>query len=164
MGELGSDLTNVKIYCKQKPHVEKAQDDSYIFLEYPEYFNHEPYRRDVHAANEYQKLAKAIDSTNDHTQCLITSCDKINRDLTEFAMGLTSESGEFADEIRKHIFQGHELLYKHLAEELGDIAWFLAMAADALGYSLSDIFCMNIEKLIKRYPEGFDPERSVNRE
>lgn len=110
-----------------------------------------------------KKLAKAMDSTNDHTQCLITSRDEFNRDLTEFAMGLASESGEFADEIRKHIFQGHGLNYQHLAEELGDIAWFLAMAANALGYNLSDIFRMNIEKLIERYPEGFDPEKSVNR-
>ena len=163
MGKLSSDLTDIKVCFKQKPYIEKAiSDDPCLFINHSEYRGIADYQN-VLNTDDYQKLAKAMDSTNDHAQCLIMCPDEVNRDLTEFAMGLASESGEFADEIRKHVFQGHRLDYQHLAEELGDIAWFLAMAANTLGYSLSDIFRMNIEKLIKRYPEGFDPERSVNR-
>ena len=78
-------------------------------------------------------------------------------------LGLTGEAGECADYVKKHLFQGHELNKKKLAEELGDVAWYVALAAYALDYDLSDILEMNIKKLEERYPEGFDPERSINR-
>ena len=79
-------------------------------------------------------------------------------------MGLNGEAGECIDIFKKHLFQGHELDEEHLAEELGDVAWYLAVTADALGYSLQEIFKMNIEKLRKRYPDGFEEERSINRD
>lgn len=78
-------------------------------------------------------------------------------------MGLNGEAGEAIDLLKKHIFQDHELDVEHLAKELGDIAWYLAISADAIGYSLEKIFQMNIEKLEKRYPDGFDSERSMHR-
>lgn len=78
-------------------------------------------------------------------------------------MGLNGEAGEAIDILKKFLFQGHELDKKHLARELGDVAWYLAVSADALGYYLEDIFQMNIDKLKARYPYGFDQERSVNR-
>ena len=53
---------------------------------------------------------------------------------------------------------------EHLGKELGDVAWYLAVSAAALDYSLEDIFKMNVEKLRARYPDGFDPELSKNRE
>lgn len=88
---------------------------------------------------------------------------EMNR-LINGLMGLNGEAGEAIDILKKHLFQGHELDKDHLAEELGDVAWYLAVTADALGYSLEEILQMNIEKLQKRYPDGFDSERSVNRE
>ena len=51
-----------------------------------------------------------------------------------------------------------------LAKELGDIAWYLAETATALDLNLEDIFQANIEKLKKRYPEGFDSQKSIHRE
>ena len=51
-----------------------------------------------------------------------------------------------------------------MAKELGDVAWYLAVASAAIGYDLETIMRMNIEKLKKRYPEGFSTERSQNRE
>lgn len=163
MGELSSKITDVTIRYKQKPFIEQVKKDQYIFAEHLEYCEDARYRN-VCSTDDYQKLAAFMDSTNDHAQCRVMASSEVDRDLIEVAMGLTSESGEFANEIRKYIFQGHDVNPKHLAEELGDISWFLAMAAKMLGYDLSDIFRMNIEKLIKRYPEGFDPKRSVNRE
>ena len=104
--------------------------------------------------NEYQKLAMA----------------SLNPELTQkdilinSVMGLCGESGEAIDIVKKHLFQGHELDKQKLAKEMGDIAWYLAEAATALGMDLDDIFAANIEKLKKRYPEGFDAERSIHRE
>ena len=78
-------------------------------------------------------------------------------------MGLCGEAGEAIDIVKKWMAHGHELDKDHLAKELGDIAWYLAEAATALDLSLEDILRANIEKLKKRYPDGFDPERSMNR-
>ena len=78
-------------------------------------------------------------------------------------MGLCGEAGEAMDILKKFLFQGHELDKEHLAKELGDVAWYLAVSADALGFYLEDIFQMNIDKLKARYPDGFDPELSINR-
>lgn len=83
--------------------------------------------------------------------------------LLNGVMGLCGESGEAIDLVKKHLFQGHTLDKKKLAEELGDIAWYLAETAHALDIPLEEIFRGNITKLAKRYPEGFSAERSVNR-
>ena len=54
--------------------------------------------------------------------------------------------------------------FVRIAKELGDICWYIAEAASAIGYDLETIMQMNIDKLRKRYPEGFSVERSKNRE
>ena len=84
--------------------------------------------------------------------------------ITNGAMGLCGESGEVIDLVKKWRAQGHELDRVHLTEELGDVAWYLAETATAIGAELEDVLRANIEKLMKRYPEGFAAERSVNRE
>lgn len=104
--------------------------------------------------NEYQKLAMTTRNPElDKKDVLINS-----------VMGLCGESGEAIDIVKKWFAQGHELDKKHLAEELGDIAWYLAEAAMALDLSLEDILQANIDKLKKRYPEGFDVEKSLERQ
>ena len=83
--------------------------------------------------------------------------------LINGVMGLCGESGEAIDLVKKHLAQGHELDQAHLAKELGDVAWYLAQTATAIGYDLETIFSMNIEKLKARYPEGFEQKRSAVR-
>ena len=103
--------------------------------------------------NEYQKLA-------------MTTLNKelSNKDvLINAVMGLCGESGETIDIVKKHLHQGHELNKEKLIKELGDIAWYLAEACFALDVELETVLTMNIEKLKKRYPEGFDVDKSVNR-
>jgi NTP pyrophosphatase (non-canonical NTP hydrolase) len=78
-------------------------------------------------------------------------------------MGLCGESGEAIDILKKCLFQGHGLDKDHLAKELGDVAWYLAVSADALGYDLETILQMNVNKLRARYPDGFNTERSQHR-
>ena len=103
--------------------------------------------------NEYQRLAMAT---------LNPQLDKKDV-LVNGVMGLCGESGEAIDIVKKYLAQGHELDTEHLAKELGDIAWYLAETATAIGYDLDDIFQMNIEKLKKRYPKGFSVDHSINR-
>ena len=83
--------------------------------------------------------------------------------LINSVMGLCGEAGEAIDIVKKWLAQGHELDKEHLAKELGDIAWYLAEAATALDIPLEDILQANIEKLKKRYPDGFEVRRSLTR-
>jgi NTP pyrophosphatase (non-canonical NTP hydrolase) len=66
--------------------------------------------------------------------------------------------------IKKLTAHGHDISKEALAEELGDVLWYLAEAATALELKLNDIAQMNVDKLAARYPEGFSQERSRNRE
>ena len=78
-------------------------------------------------------------------------------------LGLVGESGECVDMMKKHLFQGHPLDAVHMAKELGDVAWYLAVTAHAIGYDLETVLQMNVDKLRARYPDGFDPEKSLHR-
>lgn len=103
--------------------------------------------------NEYQELAmRTVNPDLDKNQMLINS-----------VMGLCGESGEAIDIVKKWFAHGHELDKEHLKKELGDIAWYLAEAATALDIKLEDVLTANIEKLKKRYPEGFKTQKSVDR-
>ena len=83
--------------------------------------------------------------------------------LVNAVMGLCGESGEAIDIVKKHLHQGHPLDQEKLIKELGDIAWYLAEAAQALDTDLDTIFESNIAKLKARYPAGFDTEKSIHR-
>lgn len=83
--------------------------------------------------------------------------------LMHGVLGLTSEAGEVSGMFQKK-YQGHEIDNAHLAEELGDCLWMIAEILDAIDVPMEECMRMNIDKLKKRYPDGFDPERSLNRE
>lgn len=103
--------------------------------------------------NEYQKLAMmTLNPTLERKDVLING-----------VMGLCGEAGEAIDIVKKWLAQGHELDKEHLAKELGDIAWYLAETAMALDLALEDILQANIDKLKKRYPEGFEADKSISR-
>ena len=103
--------------------------------------------------NEYQRLA------------MTTLNPELNkRDvLINSVMGLCGESGEAIDIVKKWMAQGHELDKAHLAKELGDIAWYLAEVATALDLPLEEILQANLDKLKKRYPDGFETQKSLVR-
>ena len=104
-------------------------------------------------ANEYQR--KAMTTLN----------PALSRQdvLLNGVMGLCGEAGECIDLVKKHLHQGHPLDSEKLAKELGDVAWYLAETAWALEIPLESILQGNLDKLRKRYPQGFDPEKSMNR-
>ena len=105
------------------------------------------------AANEYQNLAMRT--------CSIPYGHKQEM-LLHATTGLTSEAGEFAGLLQK-VYQGHEYDRDHALKELGDCCWMIAEACTALNTTLEQVMRMNIEKLKARYPEGFDPEKSLHR-
>ena len=100
--------------------------------------------------NEYQKAAMRTASG----KCY---------DCLNAALGIAGEAGEVADYIKKCGFQGHRFDEWKLKEELGDVLWYVALMADIWNISLEEVMEDNIEKLKKRYPEGFSAERSIHR-
>lgn len=102
--------------------------------------------------NEYQKLASRT----------------INNDLTELQKeyhalhGMISEVGEIHGIYQKS-YQGHEIKQEHLKKEVGDLLWFIAEYCTVMGWKLEDIMRMNINKLIARFPDGFEADKSLNR-
>lgn len=80
------------------------------------------------------------------------------------SMGLAGEAGETCDLLKKVIFHGHDLDKEKLKLELGDVLFYLTWLADVYGFQMSEIAQANITKLRARYPDGFDLEKSLNRE
>lgn len=101
-------------------------------------------------ANEYQRLAMRTAKP----ECRV---------LSNVGLGLAGEAGEVADEIKKHLHHGHPLNKDKLVKELGDVCWYAALAATVLDVTLEEVMQTNIDKLKARYPEGFDPEKSLHR-
>ena len=103
--------------------------------------------------NEYQKLAmRTLNPALEKKDVLING-----------VMGLCGEAGEAIDIVKKHLAQGHPLDREALLKELGDVAWYLAETAWALDADLESVLAGNIEKLRRRYPGGFEAQRSRER-
>ena len=102
---------------------------------------------------KYQSLAnRSAGAGGDGEQRLVVS-----------ALGLAGEAGEFANLVKKMTAHGHPIEEDALGDELGDVLWYLAEAATAAGLDLEDIANHNVQKLVKRYPEGFSQADSINR-
>lgn len=78
-------------------------------------------------------------------------------------LGLSGEIGELNDMIKKVVYHEATFDEEHAKKELGDVMWYVAQMCDAMGWNLDEIMEMNIDKLHKRYPDGFDPEKSKHR-
>ena len=117
--------------------------------------------------SKYVKFVNQV--TSDESKNHVAFINRI-RDLEETsemhrlltaAVGMSAEGGEFLEIVKKIIFQGkpyNEDNVRHLKIELGDILWYVAQACMALDISLDEITDMNIDKLSKRFPEGYFSE------
>jgi len=103
-------------------------------------------------ADYYQKLASRTANKNNNSMALAIS-----------TMSLGEEAGEVAGLIKKHLGHGHDLDLDKLKKELGDVLWYLTDICARVGFSLADVMEANIDKLEKRYPNGFSVEASKNR-
>ena len=94
------------------------------------------------------------------------SANDVPRLLTA-ALGLSAESGEFTEIVKKLVFQGKPLSEEtriHMIKELGDVMWYWTQGCMALGVDPNDVINTNKEKLMARYPEGeFEVAKSENR-
>jgi NTP pyrophosphatase (non-canonical NTP hydrolase) len=126
---------------------------------------------------DFEKYKNFVDAvTSDASKDFLALTDRmveldekganIERLLTS-GVGINAEGGEFLEIIKKMVFQGKPYNAdnrEHLIIELGDIMWYIAQACMALGISIDDVVARNVEKLLKRYPEGvFDVYFSENR-
>lgn len=102
--------------------------------------------------NEYQKMAaRTINPELSHEEAVMHA-----------VLGLNSEAGEIAGIFQKK-FQGHEVDKDHLTKEMGDVLWFLAELCTEMDISLTRVGMENIVKLKKRFPNGFESIKSLNR-
>lgn len=84
--------------------------------------------------------------------------------LIHAALGLASEAGEIAGLIQKWQGQGHPLDRDAIIDEAGDALWFMAKLLRMINCPLSEAMDRNVAKLAARYPDGWDPDASMNRE
>ncbi len=83
--------------------------------------------------------------------------------LLDAAAGLAEEAGEILGIVRKHLFQRRPLDRDAVTGELGDALWCLSAVATSLGVSLGDVAHSNVDKLRRRYPDGFTPDAAAIR-
>jgi NTP pyrophosphatase (non-canonical NTP hydrolase) len=114
---------------------------------------------------ELQAVARGDVATLDGYQreALRTAATGLGNDLTVRALGLAGEVGEVVEHVKKHVGHGHSLDNNKVVKELGDVLWYVATLAAAVGASLEDVAKTNIEKLRTRYPDGFSVDASQNR-
>ena len=117
--------------------------------------------------NDYAKFVDETTSEESkHHIALLGRLDDL-KNIANIPRLLTSSVGEFAEISKKIIFQGKEFNEEerfHMKRELGDILWYWVQGCIALGFEPEDVMQENINKLEKRYPNGFDVHRSENRE
>jgi NTP pyrophosphatase (non-canonical NTP hydrolase) len=124
--------------------------------------------------NEYQRLALRTEKTEAFVNHVVRGGDALSRplltpdrDLSRLmhaAMGISTESGELMDMLKKHVVYGKPMDDINIVEECGDLLWYIALALDAVGFTIEDAMVRNIAKLAKRYPDGFSEYLAQNRD
>lgn len=84
--------------------------------------------------------------------------------LLHAALGMLTEAAEFAESVQKHVFLGEPLDEVHMKEEVGDQTWYQAIVMNVFDWNFDGVMTTNIEKLRKRYPQGFTTEKALNRD
>ena len=126
--------------------------------------------------NKYKEFVREVTSKESNqlsemfyaTKELETKNPNVNMSLLlTGGIGLSSETGEFNEIVKKCIFQGKPLNDEtvfHCKRELGDIMWYWVNSCRALGLDPNEVLAENVNKLKSRYPGGeFDVWHSENR-
>ncbi len=116
---------------------------------------------------EYQKAAMRTNDGRNRDRLLNAVSTTNGIDVAELlngVIGLTGESGEVADLVKKGIFHEKGIDIDYLKKECGDVMWYVAMICDASGFTLDDVMQTNKEKLESRYPDGFDTWRANHKQ
>ncbi len=123
---------------------------------------HVAVRREIRKALAPKDLPNDVDQVSDGMRGA-SGITMVGERVIMAAMGLTGEAGEADDYLKKVLFHGHQLDRDKIGKELGDVLWYVAEAATALGLSLDLIAQGNIAKLEARYGGQFSTEKSINR-
>lgn len=113
---------------------------------------------------EVEPVGMTLDEYQVHAARTMKRGRPSHHDLCDYVMGLCGEAGELANAVKKMLFHGHEWDEKKILEETGDVLWYTAAIVETLEASLGEVARQNIEKLYRRYPNGFSEERSRERE
>jgi len=131
--------------------------------------------------NDYARFVDSCTSNaSKHTDVMINRVDKLQGNtsvqgterhedmqvarLLTSVIGMMAESGEFAEVVKKKIFQADTQFTNdeifHMKRELGDVLWYWVQGCIALGFTPDEVMDENIRKLESRYPNGFEVIRS----
>jgi NTP pyrophosphatase (non-canonical NTP hydrolase) len=113
---------------------------------------------------EWEQKQVKVNQYQDWTARTAPHFDDIVEEMVAWSMGIAGEAGEYCDIVKKEVWHNHPVDNDKKVKELGDILYYVARSASVLGYSLEEVCLMNQAKLYKRYPNGFEAEKSVNRE
>lgn len=108
-------------------------------------------------ANDYQNFASR--TCIDRAGFVLTDDETM---LLWNAIGVAGEAGEVAELAKKQIFHRHGLDREKWKKELGDVLWYVSACCTKLGYTLEEVMQANIDKLMARYPDGYDPTRNTD--
>lgn len=101
---------------------------------------------------EYQKLAA-------RTEKQLPLAGRLQHGM----LGIITEAGELGDTIKKHVIYGKTLDLANIDEELGDLMWYMAVIANAVGSDFERIAIENIAKLRARYPADYSDVDALER-
>jgi NTP pyrophosphatase (non-canonical NTP hydrolase) len=112
---------------------------------------------------EYRALALVTESV-DLEAIIARMNNKRFIRLFHGTIGVATESGELLDALKKHVFYGKELDVVNVAEEIGDLMWYINLLLDELDIPMETVMERNIEKLTARYGDKFSAFRALNRD
>lgn len=124
--------------------------------------------------NDYSRFVSSVTSApSTYYEDLVERLNELNESgvnvpklMTSYT-GICAEAGEYAEVVKKILFQGkpyNEDNVFHMKREIGDILFYISLACEALGFSIDEALQMNVEKLSARYPNGlFEANKSENR-
>lgn len=87
-----------------------------------------------------------------------------SQSILHAAIGLSTESGEILDNLKKHVYYGNDIDEVNIKEEMGDIMWYMAILMREMDLDFEELLDSNIRKLRKRYGEKFSMEASDSRD
>ena len=96
---------------------------------------------------EYQELAKLTAKKFDNPEI----------EISTWGLGVTGEAGDIASCIKKTFAHKNDVK-EGIKENIGDMFWYSAMICNFFNWNMDEILQQNIEKLKKRYPQGFTIE------
>jgi len=108
----------------------------------------------------YQQFVNSIVKPGDE---IIRQLTPHQAHLLHMAVGVSGESGELLDAIKKHCVYQKQINMDNVIEEAGDILFYLTGLLNDLGISLEDCINANIIKLSKRYPNGYSNAAAIAR-